>query len=415
MAGSAVSGKRLLCAVFMAAALGGSADALALSGRDTPALQPGKHLPEIRPGACVQRVPARNAARNGYHSLNTMRRSAALSQIYDPQAVAAMAVASYETGIDFNLLVMKALLESRIGRFDEPHLGGSARGLFHFMPATWMTLFSWFGAEFQGGIYAGAATAIKFDDNKNPYTDHPALTEQILSLRSDHYMAAFIKAKSVLHDERPLMRAVLGREPSFTDYYVAHFLGLERAKTFFRALRKNPHAIAADIFVRESEDPNNRPIFYQGTKKRTVQQVYNLLGGKVNAAFRRLDNQVAVIFRGNSCVPFLQLQHPQRMAIEIPPAETAPPRTEGARPETPPEDEEQMPPAPLPQEDILGGLVDHFDQGFNGGDRMIEHFLFFRVQSDFNDFFNAAFANHYRNADVKPLDAVFPVQLRCAG
>lgn len=360
----ATGGKKLLCAVFLAAGLGSGADALAASGKDKPVIRPGKPVPMARandqnkPPVCVQRVSNKNVARNGYHSAALMRRTAALAQIYDRQAVAAIAHASYEAGIDFDLLVMKAILESRMGQYDQPHLGGSARGLFHFMPATWMTLFSWFGSEFEDGIYADVARMIKFDDNKNPFTDNPALTEQILALRSDHYVAAFIKAKSVLHDERPLMKAVLGREPNFTDYYVAHFLGLDRAKTFFRALRKSPNEAAADIFTKESEDPNNRPIFYKGDRKLTVQQVYNLLGGKVNATLRQLDRNVAAELKAHTCIPLVQLAPPPRAAMEIPPMPVPPePRPEGQRPEIPPQDippenEEQAPPAPAPQEDF---------------------------------------------------------------
>lgn len=350
-------GGKLLYAAFVATAIGWGGDAGAVTARDRPSIRPGNPLPATRPPACVQRVPGKNAGRNGYHSLSTMRRAATLAQIYDRQAVSAIAIASYETGIDFDLLVMKAILESRMGEFNEPHLGGSARGLFHFMPATWMTLFSWFGHEFQNGLYADTAALIKFDENKNPFTDNPDLTRKILELRSDHHVAAFIKAKSVLHDERPLMKAVLGREPNFADYYTAHFLGLDRAKTFFRALRKIPRAAAADIFIRESEDPNNRPIFYRGNRKLTVQQVYNLLGGKVNGTLQRLDRQVASELKNNGCIVFLQLIRPPRAAMEIPPMPTPPEsRPEGPRPEIPPqeippESEPQAPPAPLPQEE----------------------------------------------------------------
>lgn len=357
-------GRKALCALFMAATAAMANDALAVTGRDHPKVGSGRHLPGVKAPAkgkgppCVQAVPARRAAPNGYTSAYTMRRTAALGQIYGEDAAAAIAIASYETGIDFDLLVMKAMLESRMGKYDEPLLGGSARGLFHFMPATWLTLFSWFGNEFQGGIYADVAAMIKFDEQKNPYTDNPALTEKILALRSDPYVAAFIKAKSVRYDERPLMRAVLGREPTYTDYYVAHFLGLERAKTFFRALRKTPKEAAADIFVKESEDPNNRPIFYSGDKKRTVQEVYNRLGKAVSGTLARIDSAIAAEMKRDRCIPLLPLIPPPRAAMAIPPMPEQPVLPPGGETKPPVPGEEQAPepgpPAPDPDELNLG-------------------------------------------------------------
>lgn len=356
--------KAALCSIFVAASLGLGTNAAALSARNKPIFlhpkpsQPIALVPKThdRPFSCAQRAPQATANRAGYPSIATLRRASALAQTYDPNAVAAIALASSRTGVDFDLLIMKAFLESRIGEFDEPHLGGSARGLFHFMPTSWLTLFSWFGAEFQGGIYADAASMIKFDADKNTYTDDPALSEQILALRSDHYVAAFIKAKSVLHDERPLMRAVLGREPNFTDYYVAHFLGLDRAKTFFRALRQNPRAAAADTFVKESEDPNNRPLFYNGQKKLTVQQVYNRLAAKVDATFRHLDRRVSTTYQNNVCVAILPLKPPERASLAISNNPTLPPaKDESPRPEIPPqsilvEGDGVIAPAPAPNE-----------------------------------------------------------------
>lgn len=356
-------GRRVLCALFMAATAVMANDALAVTGRDHPKIGSGHRLPNVKAPAkgkgppCVQAVPARKAGPNGYASSYTMRRTAALGQIYGEDAAAAIAIASYETGIDFDLLVMKAMLESRMGKYDEPLLGGSARGLFHFMPATWLTLFSWFGGEFQNGIYRDVAEMIKFDEQKNPYTDNPALTEKILALRSDPYVAAFIKAKSVRYDERPLMRAVLGREPTYTDYYVSHFLGLERAKTFFRALRKTPKEAAADIFVKESEDPNNRPIFYSGEKKRTVQEVYNRLGKAVSGTLARIDNAIAAEMKQDRCIPMIPLIPPPRAAMTIPPMPGQPVLPPGGgKPPVPGEEQEQEPgpPAPDPDEFNLG-------------------------------------------------------------
>ncbi len=175
------------------ASLGGG-DALAATGKDRPRFDKERVFSASstpkKPTSCTQKITPAMAAQYGYASASVMKDASALAHIQiedgrDPTPIAAIAIASYQTGVDFDLMIMKAIIESQLGLHDEPLLGGSARGLFQFKPTTWLTLFSWFGAEFHGGIYADAARQIKFDENKNPYTDDPALTEQILALRSD--------------------------------------------------------------------------------------------------------------------------------------------------------------------------------------------------------------------------------------
>lgn len=234
----------------------------------------------------------------------------------DVTPVAAIAIASYETGIDFELLIMKATLESQMGRYDEPLLGGSARGLFHFMPANWLTLFSWFGADFDNGVYADAARQIKFD-GAEPYVDDPVLKQKILDLRSDHYVAAFIKGMQIRKDERPVLRTVLGREPTYTDYYVAHFLGLERAKMFYRNLRNNPKSIAAPVMTRELSDPNNYGVFYRGKTALTFRQVYDRLGRIITNILNNVETETQATKKAHRCIPPLILQKPQRQPIPV--------------------------------------------------------------------------------------------------
>jgi len=89
-----------------------------------------------------------------------------------------------------------------------------------------------------------------------------------------------------------------------------------------------------------------------------MQQVYNLLGSKVNGTLHRLDRQIAQELSQKSCVPFVPLQRPPRAAMEIPPIPAIPdPRTQFPPPsvpprELPPEEDIPGPPAPLPQEEF---------------------------------------------------------------
>lgn len=315
-----------LSALFLLASLGVTTEAMAATGKDKPMLLDPRPINSVPPQPnparpiCVQNATPQTAGEYRFRRLIAMRSASALAhqrrengESVDP--VTAIAIASYETGIDFDLLVMKATLESRMGRYDQPLLGGSAKGLFHFMPATWLTLFSWFGSDFENGVYAEAARQIKFDADNEPYIDDPVLKQKILDLRSDPYVAAFIKAKQIRHDERPVLRTILGREPTYTDYYVAHFLGLESAKTFYRNLRRNPKGAAASVLTREASDPNNRSVFYRGSTALSFRQVYDRLGWIITRILANVDQDVQSTLNANRCVHPLRLTMPSRESL----------------------------------------------------------------------------------------------------
>ncbi len=313
-----------LSGLFLAASMG-LTPAEASTGKDNPMLLPPKtfhtnHTPKPKL-SCISRATPKLADDYNYRRLIAMKTASALAHsrkknAQDVTPVSAIAIASYETGIDFELLIMKATLESQMGRYDEPLLGGSARGLFHFMPANWLTLFSWFGADFDNGIYADAAKQIRFEGNE-PYVDDPVLKQKILDLRSDHYVSAFIKGMQIRKDERPVLRTVLGREPTYTDYYVAHFLGLERAKMFYRNLRNNPKSIAAPVMTRELSDPNNYGVFYRGKTALSFRQVYDRLDRIITNILKNVDTEVKATMASHRCVPPLILQRPVRQPIPV--------------------------------------------------------------------------------------------------
>ena len=317
---------RRLSGVFLAASLGLTAlPATASTGKDRPMLlqpKPFVTLPAKTKPVCVAKATPELAGTFNYRRLIAMKAASALAHNRarngeDVTPVSAIAIASYETGIDFELLVMKATLESRMGRYDQPLLGGSARGLFHFMPATWLTLFGWFGAGFDNGVYADAAKQIHFDEDGEPYVNDPVLKQKILDLRSDHYVAAYIKAMQIRYDERPVLRAVLKREPSYTDYYVAHFLGLERSKLFYRNLRNNPSRSAATVMTRELSDPNNRGVFYRGNTALSFQQVYNRLDRIITNILHNVENDAQSALKSQRCLKPLILQKPARTPIPV--------------------------------------------------------------------------------------------------
>lgn len=310
--------------IFFAASLA-TGDAHAVTGRSKPPFSKSDFVTQPvskpAPGICAQRLSASAARSFGFSQPRILARASALAatmekQGKDAEPIRAIALASQETGVDFDLLVMKAIIESQLGTFDEPLLGGNARGLFHFMPATWLVMMHRHGDKYRDGLYAPLIAHIRFE-GKEPMVDNPDVKEKLLALRSDLYIAAFIKAQEIIHDERPVLRSILGREPNYTDYYVTHFLGIPRADLFFDLMRKSPRKPAATIFDRESADRNNNPAFYNGRKMLSVRQVYDRLDRIITRVLDRIDDWADAGMKAGCLTP-LVLAIPDRTAPSVP-------------------------------------------------------------------------------------------------
>ena len=184
--------------------------------------------------------------------------------------------ASEDTGVDFELLMVEAMLESNLGRYDRPIAvpSGAARGAFQFMPQTWLNLFNWFGGKIQNGKYQNLIDQMDYDPQSHQASvSDDAVKQQILDLRSNPYVAAYIKAMQIKNEDGPVLRAILGREPNKTDYYVAHVFGLPRAQTFYHHMNNNPNSAAARIMSKEAR--YNRYLFYNNGKQMSFKQVYD--------------------------------------------------------------------------------------------------------------------------------------------
>jgi hypothetical protein len=85
------------------------------------------------------------------------------------------------------------------------------------------------------------------------------------------------KAIKVLTNENTAnLSDFLGRKPNDTEVYLAHFLGAGGAKKF---LQSNKNQLAVKIFPREAKA--NKAIFFNGSKPRTMAEVYQLLKTKL--------------------------------------------------------------------------------------------------------------------------------------
>lgn len=197
-----------------------------------------------------------------------------------PATVAgAIREASQATGTNFNYLLATAQVESGLN----PQAGAStssARGLFQFIEQTWLATMKQAGAALGFSRYAAAIT--KTASGRYEVRD-PATRDEILKLRTDStanavMAGAFTQANASLLQER------LGRSPSESELYIAHFLGAGGAARLITLAATQPHADAAQFFPNAAQA--NRSIFYDRATgaARSTEQVRNILTARYDVA-----------------------------------------------------------------------------------------------------------------------------------
>lgn len=163
--------------------------------------------------------------------------------------------ASAATGVDAGTLAKIAKVESNLNPNAKAGTS-SAGGLFQFTDSTWAATVATHGAKH--GIAPGTS---KFDPKAN----------------------ALMGGELYKQTKADLSRN-LGREATEKDVYMGHFLGTAGATKFLKGMQANPTAEAA-TFASDDAVRANRPIFQDKTgKARTAQEVYDLMGGKLDRA-----------------------------------------------------------------------------------------------------------------------------------
>lgn len=189
----------------------------------------------------------------------------------------AIASASRKTGIDFNYLMGQAQVESGF-RADARAGTSSATGLYQFIDQSWLGVVKEHGAEHGLGW---AADSIKQNANGRFYVSDPGVRSAILEMRKDPNVAALMAAEHA-SDNKDALEGSIGREATGTDLYMAHFLGQGGARSFLKAMDRNPGRIAAGMFPAAARA--NRSVFYASNgQPRTLQQVYDRLGAKLDS------------------------------------------------------------------------------------------------------------------------------------
>ncbi len=208
----------------------------------------------------------------------------------DSGAVASIYKASLKSGVDFELLLLKAIMESDLGHYNVA-TGSTARGLFQYIEPTWLVLMKRYGANLGYAHYADAIsfagrTGIPYIKNKNKY-----LEAEILALRHDQDMSAMIKALQIQEETQTLRNYKKGRV-SATDHYISHMLGLSLARELYDLRRKNSIIAVARLnkaAMREAARLN-KPFFYDGKRALTAREVYAKFEARVGREFKNIYN-----------------------------------------------------------------------------------------------------------------------------
>src|SRR4051812_24452157 len=179
--------------------------------------------------------------------------------------------AASSTGTSFEYLLATAKMESDFNPTARASTS-SARGLFQFIDQTWLGTVKEAGSQLGYGNYADAIT--KSSSGTYSVSD-PAARRAILKLRDDP--AASAAMAGVLGRSNSFkLTGKIGRRPTDSELYMAHFMGVGGASKLIANAEDNPKASGARLFPNAAAA--NRSIFYErGGRARSVSEVYSVL------------------------------------------------------------------------------------------------------------------------------------------
>jgi hypothetical protein len=180
--------------------------------------------------------------------------------------------AAKKTDISFDFLVKTAARESGF-QSSAKATGSSAAGLFQFIEQTWLGMVSRHGSSY--GL-AKEAASIQQDEAGKFSISSPAERNRILGLRHDPQISTAMAAELTAENQK-VLQTKLGRSPTESELYIAHFMGAGKAASLLSAAETTPDLLAFSIFPAEAKA--NPTIFYDSEKQpRTVSQVIADLG-----------------------------------------------------------------------------------------------------------------------------------------
>jgi hypothetical protein len=206
--------------------------------------------------------------------------------------------AASSSGASFQYLLTTAKMESDFN----PTAGAStssAHGLFQFIDQTWLATVKEAGPQFGYGTYADMIT--KSSDGSYSVSD-PAARRAIMKLRDDPAVASDMAA-ALTQSNSFKLTGLLGRRPTDSELYMAHFMGVGGAAKLIANAEDNSQASAARLFPNAAAA--NRSIFYDRStgRARSVSEVYSVLAQRYAAAASAPTTQSAFAALGGNVQP----------------------------------------------------------------------------------------------------------------
>jgi hypothetical protein len=155
----------------------------------------------------------------------------------------------------------------------------SAGGLFQFIDQTWLGTVKEAGAQLGYGQYADAITR----SSSGTYSvSDPTARRAIMTLRDDPD-ASSAMAGVLTQSNSFKLTGMIGRRPTESELYMAHFMGVGGAAKLITNAEDNPQASGTRLFPNAAAA--NRSIFYDHSgRARSISEVYSVLTARYAGA-----------------------------------------------------------------------------------------------------------------------------------
>jgi hypothetical protein len=202
--------------------------------------------------------------------------------------------AATTTGTSFQYLLATAKMESDFNPKASASTS-SAAGLFQFIGQTWLGTVKEAGTQLGYGKYADAITK---SSSGNYSVSNPASRTAVMKLRDDP-AASSAMAGVLTRSNSFRLTGMIGRRPTDSELYMAHFMGVGGAAKLISNAEDNPQASGARLFPNAAAA--NRSIFYDKSgHARSVSQVYSVLSSRYAAAANSPATQMAMAAVGDT-------------------------------------------------------------------------------------------------------------------
>ncbi|MBF9234883.1 transglycosylase SLT domain-containing protein [Microvirga alba] len=163
----------------------------------------------------------------------------------------------------------------------------SAVGLFQFIAGTWLEVVRTFGEEHGLGAEAAAIQSTRGQLT----VPNAAMREHILGLRRNPFLSALMAAEMMKRD-RAKIESRLGRQISRSEFYFAHFFGVDSASKFMALVDGKPRQSAPRVFPAAAKA--NKTLFFakagRKTRQLTVTEVYKKIDGMIDKRLERYED-----------------------------------------------------------------------------------------------------------------------------